>query len=125
MVIGTAPLHSSDGELCTRGGRFGAHNLHPNFPSATSANLKNTTVASWFNGGVRIFHIVDGPKGVADAPPHLEEIGFYIPAAPPKNPTATSQMNHAIVDEKRLIYANDRFTGGLYILRYTGTVPLD
>src|SRR3984957_20413724 len=27
MVIGTAPLHSNDGELCTRGGRFGAHNL--------------------------------------------------------------------------------------------------
>jgi hypothetical protein len=23
------------------------------------------------------------------------------------------------------IYANDRFTGGLYILRYTGTVPVD
>jgi hypothetical protein len=125
MVIGTAPLHSNDGELCTRGGRFGAHNLHPNFPSPTSANLKNTTVASWFNGGVRIFHIVDGPKGVPDAPPHLEEIGFYIPAAPAKNPTPTSQMNHAIVDEKGLIYANDRFTGGLYILRYTGPVPLD
>jgi hypothetical protein len=24
-----------------------------------------------------------------------------------------------------LIYANDRFTGGLYILRYTGPVPMD
>jgi hypothetical protein len=24
-----------------------------------------------------------------------------------------------------LIYANDRFTGGLYILRYTGNVPMD
>jgi hypothetical protein len=82
-------------------------------------------VASWFNGGVRIFHIVDGPQGIPNAPAHLEEIGFYIPAAPPKNPTHTSQMNHAIVDENGLIYANDRFTGGLYILRYTGTVPLD
>jgi len=125
MVIDTAPLHSSDGELCSRGGRFGAHNLHPNFPSATSANLKNTTVASWFNGGVRIFHIADGPAGVPNAPPHLEEIGYYIPAAPPRNPTHTSQMNHAVVDEHGFIYANDRFTGGLYILRYTGKVPLD
>ena len=125
MVIDTAPLHANDGDLCTRGGRFGAHNLHPNFPSPTSANLKNTTVASWFNGGVRIFHIADGPKGVPNAPPHLEEIGYYIPAAPPKNPTPTSQMNHAIVDENGLIYANDRFTGGLYILRYTGRIPLD
>jgi hypothetical protein len=36
-----------------------------------------------------------------------------------------AMINHAIVDEKGLIYANDRFTGGLYILRYTGTVPMD
>jgi len=74
---------------------------------------------------VRIFRIVDGPKGVADVPPHVEEIGYYIPEAPPGNPSGTIQINHAIVDEKGLIYANDRFTGGLYILRYTGTVPLD
>jgi len=125
MVIDTAPLHSTDGELCSRGGRFGAHNLHPNFPSSTSANLKNTTVASWFNGGIRIFHIADGPKGVPNAPPHLEEIGYYIPAAPPRSPSGTSQMNHAIVDEHGLIYANDRFSGGLYIFRYTGQIPLD
>jgi len=125
MVIGTAPYHANDGELCTRGGRFGAHNLHPNFPSSTSKRLLNTTVASWFNGGVRIFRLAPGATGVPDAPPHIEEIGFYIPAAPSKNPAGTSQMNHAIVDENGLIYANDRFTGGLYILRYTGSVPLD
>lgn len=125
MVIGAAPYHATDGDLCKSGGRFGAHNLHPNFPMATSARLVNTAVASWFNGGVRIFHIVDGPAGIPDAPPHLEEIGYYIPAAPPKNPPGTAQINHAIVDEKGLIYANDRFTGGLYILRYTGQVPLN
>jgi hypothetical protein len=68
---------------------------------------------------------IEGPKGVTDAPPHVEEIGFYIPEAPPKNPSGTIQINHAIVDEKGLIYANDRFTGGLYILRYTGSVPFD
>jgi hypothetical protein len=125
VIIGTAPLRANDGELCQRGGRFGAHNLHPNFPGPTYANLKNTTVASWFNGGVRAFRVVDGPAGVPNAPPHLEEIGYYIPAAPPKNPSGTIQINHAIVDEKGLIYANDRFTGGLYILRYTGSPPLD
>src|SRR5580693_6674628 len=93
MVIGTAPYHANDGELCARGGRFGAHNLHPNFPSSTSKRLLNTTVASWFNGGVRIFRVAPGVAGVPDAPPHIEEIGFYIPAAPPKNPAGTSQMN--------------------------------
>jgi hypothetical protein len=125
MVIDTAPMHANDGELCKRGGRFGAHNLHPNFPSSTSANLKNTTVASWFNGGVRIFHVTDGPAGVPAAPPHLEEIGYYIPAGLPGNPGGAAQINHALVDEKGLIYAIDRFTGGLYVLKYTGSVPLD
>ena len=48
-----------------------------------------------------------------------------MPAGLPKNPGGTAQINHAIVDEHGLIYANDRFTGGLYILKYTGTVPLD
>jgi hypothetical protein len=125
MVIDTAPMHPDDGKRCHPGGRFGAHNLHPNLPSPTSANLKNTTVASWFNGGVRIFHIVDGPAGVPNAPPHLDEIGYYIPASVPRNPGGEAQINHAIVDEHGLIYANDRITGGLYILKYTGTVPLD
>jgi hypothetical protein len=128
VIIGTAPLHDDDGERCKSGGRFGAHNLHPNFPSATSANLKNTTVASWFNGGVRVFHLVEGPAGVSNAPPHLEETGYYMPAPVPgatKGTTVPAQINHAIVDEKGLIYANDRSTGGLYILKYTGRVPLD
>ena len=126
MVIDTAPLHATDGELCRRG-RFGAHNLHPNFPNDTSAsaNLKNTAVASWFDGGVRIFHLVDGPAGVKNAPPHLDEIGYYIPAGLPGNPDGVAQTNHALVDENGLIYANDRVTGGLYILKYTGPVPLD
>jgi hypothetical protein len=125
VIIGTAPLHPDDGKRCSRGGRFGAHNLHPNFPGPLYAKLENTTVASWFNGGVRLFRAVEGPAGIADAPAHVEEIGFYIPEAPPRNPSGTIQINHAIVDERGLIYANDRFTGGLYILRYTGTVPLD
>jgi hypothetical protein len=128
VIIATSPLRPADGELCKAGGRFGAHNIHPNFPSDTSANLRNTTVASWFNGGVRIFRIVDGPPGVNNAPPHLEDIGHYIPAPVPAataGATQPAQINHAIVDEDGLIYANERSTGGLYILRYTGTVPLD
>lgn len=125
VIIGTAPLHANDGELCTRGGRFGAHNLHPNFPGPLYRRLENTTVSTWFNGGIRIYRAVEGPKGVTDAPPHVEEIGYYVPEAPPKNPGGTIQINHAIVDERGLIYANDRFSGGLYILRYTGNVPMN
>ena len=125
VIVATAPLHPNDGELCTRGGRFGAHNIHPNFPGPLYATLQNTTVTTWFNGGVRIYRATEGPKGVANVPPQIEELGFYVPAAPPRNPTKTIQINHAIVGADGLIYANDRFAGGLYILRYTGSVPMD
>jgi hypothetical protein len=125
MVIDTAPIPTDEGDLCARGGRFGAHNLAPYLASPTSANLQNSVVASWFNGGVRIFHIVDGPSWLPHAPAHIEEIGYYIPAALPGNPGGAPQINHAIVDEHGLIYANDRFTGGLYILKYVGSVPMN
>jgi hypothetical protein len=123
VVIGTAPLPENAGDLCARGGRFGAHNLHPNLPGATSAHLKNTFVGTFFNGGVRIYRLVDVP--VPNAPPQIKEIGFFVPPAPVGNATHTIQINHAIVDEKGLIYATDRISGGLYILKYTGQEPLD
>jgi len=62
---------------------------------------------------------------VTNAPPHIEEVGYFIPPAPPNNPTHAIAINHAIVDEHGLIYAVDRETGGLYILKYTGQPPLD
>lgn len=123
VIVGTAPLPENAAELCNEGGRFGAHNLHPSFPSSTSMKLKNTFVASWFNGGLRIFRLVD--TGFPHAPPRIVEIGFWDPPGPPGNPGHAIQINHAIVDEHGLIYANDRFTGGLYILKYTGSEPLD
>jgi hypothetical protein len=124
VIIGTAPLAANAGELCKRGGRYGSHNLSPNFPSPTSAKLKNTAVATFFNGGVRIFRLIDVP-GVANTPPRIEEVGYFIPPAPPNNPTHAIAINHVIVDEHGLIYAVDRETGGLYILKYTGSEQLN
>jgi hypothetical protein len=103
--------------LCKAGGRFGAHNIDMNRPIATSRTLVNTVVGSYFNGGVRAYSIAD--------PAHPTEIGYVVPRAPPGNATHTIQINDVYVDENGLIYANDRFSGGLYIIRYTGTVPLD
>ncbi|HWY53718.1 MAG TPA: hypothetical protein VNZ03_04605 [Terriglobales bacterium] len=123
VIIGTAPLPENAGDFCARGGRFGAHNLHPNLPTSTSAQLKNTFVGSFFNAGVRIYRLMDVP--VPNAPPRIREIGFFVPPAPSGNPTHTIQINHAIVDEKGLIYATDRISGGIYILKYTGSDPLD
>ena len=123
LIIGTAPLPDNVAALCTRGGRFGAHNLHPAFPDAVSAQLKNSFVGTFFNGGVRIYRLIDA--AMAGAPPQIKEIGYFVPAAPSGNPGGVIQINHVIVDEKGLIYADDRVTGGLYILRYTGKLPLD
>lgn len=123
IIIGTAPLPENVTALCARGGRFGAHNLHPAFPNPVSAQLKNTFVGSFFNGGVRIYRLLDAR--LPGAPPQVTELAYFIPAAPPGNTSGASQINHLIVDEKGLIYANDRITGGLYILRYTGKAALD
>ena len=123
VILGTAPLPGNAAEFCTKGGRFGAHNLHPNFPNPTSAQLKNTFVATFFNAGVRLYRLVD--VQVPHAPPQINEIGFFVPAAPPGNSTRSIQINHAIVDEKGVIYATDRISGGLYIFKYTGPEALD
>jgi hypothetical protein len=110
------PAHDQ-AELCKAGGRFGAHNINMNRPSPTELTLKNTVVGSYFNGGVRAYSIADPARPV--------EIGYVIPKAPAANPSHTIQINDVYVDEHGLIYANDRLTGGLYIIKYTGSVPLN
>jgi hypothetical protein len=110
------PVHDETA-LCRAGGRFGSHNIDMNRPIGTSRTLTQTVVGGYFNGGVRAYSIAD--------PSHPIEIGYVIPEAPPGNPTHTIQINDVYVDENGLIYANDRLTGGLYIIRYTGSVPLN
>jgi hypothetical protein len=114
--IAPFPAPSNLEELCGRGGRFGAHNIHVNRPGPYSRRLTETVVGSFFNGGVRIYSIAD--------PHRPEEIGFLIPPAPAGNASGTIQINDVYVDEKGFIYADDRATGGLYVLEYTGAVPL-
>jgi len=123
VIVGRAPFPQNAAELCKRGGRSGMHNLAFNFPGSTSAHLQNTFVATLFNSGVRIYGFVDAP--IPHAPPAIEEIGFYVPEAPAGNSTHSIQMNHVYVDENGLIYAIDRLTGGLYILKYTGPAQLN
>ncbi len=124
VIVGSAPFAANAHELCKRPGRYGPFNLHPNLPLATSKKLENTMVATYFGGGVRIFRLVDVP-GLGNVPPRVVEIAHFIPEAPPRNPGRTSEMGGVLVGDDGLIYANDRLTGGLYILRYTGKEPLD
>lgn len=114
-IVAFPPPANRD-ELCLRGGRFGAHNIHVNRPTRYSRTLTQTIVGAFFNGGVRIYSIADPKRPV--------EIAYFIPAPPAANRMGTVQMNDVYVDEKGYIYANDRVTGGLYVFEYTGSTPL-
>ena len=114
--LSALPPPENFAELCKGGGRFGAHNINNNHMPQVSRVLKNTVVTAQFSGGLRIYSIKD--------PLHPEEIAHYAPKVP-GNKGGAIQMNDLIVGENGLIYANDRFTGGLYILEYTGKIPLD
>ena len=62
------PIPKNFDDLCKRGGRFGAHNIHLNRPTPYSRTLTQTVVGSFFNGGVRIYSIAD--------PKQPQEIGY-------------------------------------------------
>lgn len=114
--IAVMPPPANFAELCKTGGRFGAHNINLNNMPAVSRILKNTVVTAQFAGGLRIYSIKN--------PFHPVEIAYFAPKVP-GNKGGAIQMNDLIVGKDGLIYANDRFTGGLYILQYTGKTPLD
>ena len=117
VALAVLPPPSNLDASCKSGGRFGAHNIHQNRPDATAAHLSNTVVGSFFAGGVRAYSIANPNAPV--------EIGYLVDAAPAKNQSHSIQINDVYVDEHGLIYANDRLSGGLDIIRYTGSVPLD
>jgi hypothetical protein len=117
MVLSVLPPPADFAALCRQGGRFGAHNIAQNRPDPTARILKKTVVGSFFNGGVRAYSIAD--------PHDPQEIGFLVAAPPSGNASHSIQINDVYVDENGLIYADDRFGGGLDIIRYTGPVPLE
>ena len=102
--------------LCKIGGRFGAHNINQNNMPDVSRVLQNTVVTAQFAGGLRIFSIKD--------PSTPKEIAYFHQKVA-NNKGQSIQINDLIIGKDGLIYTNDRFTGGLYILKYTGKIPLD
>jgi hypothetical protein len=107
VPISTAPMPPAD-EFCRRGGRFGAHNLHENDPSPTSWKSEDYLVGAFFNAGVRVYDIRN--------PFRPEEVACFVPAPPERSPAGAVQINDVFVDERAVVYAIDRFTGGLYTL---------
>ena len=110
--IAVFPSPANFDDLCKRGARFGAHNIHLNRPSPYSRTLTQTVVG----------HVLQRRRArvlIAD-PKKPAEIGYLVPMAPPGSKAGTIQINDVYVDEKGMIYANDRATGGLYIMAFTG-----
>lgn len=105
VSIATLPLPPI--EQHRNAGRYGAHNMHENRPGP--AFRSDTLIfGTYFNGGVRVHDLSD--------PFQPKEVAFFVPETPKGTPAGAVQINDCYVDEKEIIYAADRFTGGLYIL---------
>jgi hypothetical protein len=107
VPIGTFPAPPYEA-FARRGGRFGAHNLHENLPGPASFRSDTIIVGTFFNAGVRVYDTGN--------PYRVEEIAYYVPGAPRLSPAGAVQLNDVYVDERRIVYTVDRFTGGLYVL---------
>ena len=107
VPISTLPLPPVE-DFRHRGGRFGAHNVHENIPLATSFQSEEIVLGTFFNGGLRAFDIAN--------PYQPREIACFVPAAPKGSPAGAIQLNDVFADERGIVYAVDRFTGGLYVL---------
>ncbi len=107
VPIATCPMPPLE-EFAARGGRFGAHNLHENRPAPGSFVSDTLVVGSFFNAGVRAFDLTH--------PFQPREVAHYVPPAPAGSPHAAVQINDVFVDERAVVYALERHTGGLYIL---------
>jgi hypothetical protein len=100
----TAVFPAPEGDFCTRGGRFGSHNVHE--PRPGSLIDGSTVYLTYINAGLRVYDVSDETRPV--------EIAWYIPDAPPGQPAI--QLNDVLVGADGLIYTTDRIGGGLYIL---------
>jgi hypothetical protein len=109
VIIGSMPLPPLE-PFVASGGRFGSHNIHENHPVPTAFRSDTLVFGAFFGGGMRVYDVTN--------PFHPEEVGYYVPPAPP-GATTGIQINDVYVDENRIIYAVDRIVGGLYILELT------
>lgn len=100
-VVGTFPI--PDGPFLDAGLRFGPHNVHEMRPG--SHQDPNIVHMTYFNAGLRLYDVSD--------PTDPREIAFHVPPAPDGQPAI--QLNDVYVAQDGLIYASDRYAGGLYI----------
>jgi hypothetical protein len=91
-----------------RGGRFGSHNIHENYPGPLSWRSDQIVIGAFFNAGVRAYDISN--------PFQPQEIAYFVPGAPKMSPKGAIQINDVYVDDRGIVFAADRFSGGIYVL---------
>ena len=73
MIVGSLPLPPIE-KYAQRSARFGAHNIHENYPLETSFQSDTLIFGAFFSMGVRVYDVSN--------PFHPEEVGYYVPPAP-------------------------------------------
>ena len=107
VPVATLPLPPVE-VFVKRGGRFGAHNLHENLPGPCSWRSDHIVLGTFFSGGVRAYDVSN--------PLQPREIAYFVPGTPRLAPKGSSQVNDVFVDDRGIVYAVDRFGGGVYCL---------
>jgi hypothetical protein len=112
VTIATMPTPAEE-DFCTKGGKFGPHNLHENRPG--SFQSEELIFATYHNAGVRVFDIANAhqPKEVAHFIPHPpEHIVDIRPGA-----ELVTQSTDVFVTADGTIYVTDT-NGGLSVLAF-------
>src|SRR5688500_18757302 len=107
VPISTLPLPDVEA-FSKRGGRFGSHNIHENYPGPLSWRSEEIVVGAFFNAGVRAYDISN--------PFQPQEIAYFVPGAPKLSPKGAIQINDVYIDDRGIVFAADRFSGGIYVL---------
>jgi hypothetical protein len=107
VPVSTLPLPPV-AEYGRRGGRFGSHNVHENYPKDVSFRSDTLIFGTFFNAGLRVFDLAN--------PLQPKEVAVFEPPAPEGSRLPTVQMNDVYVDENGIVYACERTSGGVYIL---------
>lgn len=93
-----------EGDFCSKGLRFGPHNLHENRPGSF---ISDTLIfATYNNAGVRVVDI--------SIPGQPVEVDSFIPDAPPGQKVI--QTTDVYVQADGIMYLTDRASGGIHIL---------
>jgi len=106
--IPIATFKVPDGNFCSRGGRFGPHQLAETRDGEIIGG--NLLYIAYFNAGLRVVDISN--------PFQPREVGYYVPETTKSH--GIVQTNDVDLDFRGFIYITDRMGAGMHILEYQG-----